>query len=132
MSDDGGEKIMVEAKNLKVGKFCIIDDEPCKVVSIDISKPGKHGSAKCRIVAVGISDNRKREIVKPGDQTIGVPIIDKRTAQVLAISGENVQLMDMQSYETFEAKIPDELKGQLEQGKEITYWSLMGRKLLQG
>lgn len=127
-----GEKTLTEAKNLKVGKFCIIDDEPCKVVSIDISKPGKHGSAKCRIMAVGLSDGRKREIVKPGDQMIGVPIIDKRSAQVLAIAGENAQLMDMQTYETFEVRVPEELRGALEQGKEITYWAVMGKKLLMG
>ncbi|QQG39534.1 MAG: translation initiation factor IF-5A [Candidatus Aenigmatarchaeota archaeon] len=127
-----GDKTLTEAKNLKVGKFCIIDDEACKVLSIDISKPGKHGSAKCRIVAVGLTDGRKREIVKPGDQTIGVPIIDKRTAQILAVTGDTVQLMDMQTFETFESKIPEELRGQLEQGKELTYWEVLGKKLLMG
>lgn len=127
-----GEKTMTEAKNLKIGKFCIIDDEPCRVVSIEISKPGKHGSAKCRIVAVGLVDGRKREIVKPADQMIGVPIIDKRTAQVLAITGDNIQLMDIQTYETFEAHVPEELRGRIEQGAEITYWVVMGKKILMG
>ncbi|MBI4017386.1 MAG: translation initiation factor IF-5A [Candidatus Aenigmarchaeota archaeon] len=127
-----GDKTQTEIKALKPGKYCIIDDEPCKITSIDISKPGKHGSSKARLEAVGIIDGRKRQIVKPADSTIGVPIIDKRQAQVLSLTPDAVQLMDMQTYETFEARIPDELKGKLENGQEITYWDVLGKKLLMG
>lgn len=40
-----------ELGSLKPGNLVIIDGEPCKVVSIEKSKPGKHGSAKARVVA---------------------------------------------------------------------------------
>ncbi|MGB9674667.1 MAG: translation initiation factor IF-5A, partial [Nanopusillaceae archaeon] len=36
--------------SLKVGHNIIIDGEPCKIVEFEKSKPGKHGSAKARIV----------------------------------------------------------------------------------
>ena len=64
----------------------------------------------------------------PVKHKIHVPIIDKRSAQVLAIMGDNVQLMDLETYETFEMPIPDEYKGQLEAGKEIQYLEALGRK----
>jgi translation initiation factor 5A len=59
---------------------------------------------------------------------VSVPIIDKRSAQIISIMGENVQLMDLETYETFEMKIPDEFKDQLQPGSEILYLEALGRK----
>jgi translation initiation factor 5A len=121
-------KELSEIRTLKINRYIIIDDEPCKIVGMSTSKPGKHGEAKARIEAIGIFDKQKRSIVKPVKHKIHVPIIDKRSAQVLAIMGDNVQLMDLETYETFEMPIPDEYKGQLEAGKEIQYLEALGRK----
>ena len=38
------------------------------------------------------------------------------------------QLMDMESYETFNVPIPDEFRDDLEPGKEINYLEALGRK----
>ena len=122
----------IAIKNLKPGKYCVIDGEPCRVTSLTKSKPGKHGGAKARLDAVGIFDGRKRSIVKPASAEIEVPIVEKKTGQVVAITGETAQIMDLETYETFEAKIPEDLKGKLEQGGEVAYWILMGRKMLVG
>ena len=119
-------------KHLKPGKFCVIDGEPCRVLSMVTSSSGKHGAAKARLEAVGIFDNKKRSIVKPADTEIEVPVVEKKTGQVVAITGDNVQIMDLETYETFEAPIPDDLKGKITQGAEIQYWILMGRKMIVG
>ncbi len=121
-------KELAEVRTLKVNRYMIIDDEPCKIMSISTSKPGKHGEAKARIEAVGVFDGQKRSVVHPVKHKIGVPIIDKRTAQVVALMGDNVQLMDMETYETFEMPIPEEYKGKLEPGSEISYLIALGRK----
>jgi translation initiation factor 5A len=119
-------------KSLKPGKYCVIDGEPCKVLSVSISAPGKHGGAKARLDAVGIFDERKRSIVKPADTEIDVPIVEKKSAQVVAITGDMGQFMDMETYETFDMKIPEELKGKIQQGSETVYWIILDRKLLVG
>jgi len=122
-------KEMAEVRELKVGRYVLIDEEPCKIQSISTSKPGKHGEAKARIDAVGIFDEQKRSVVHPVKHKVGVPIIDKRSAQILALMGTDVvQLMDMETYETFEMPIPEDLKGQLEPGKEILYLQAMGKR----
>lgn len=121
-------KELAEVRTLKVNRYIIIDDEPCKIVSISTSKPGKHGEAKARIEAIGVFDDQKRSIVRPVTHKVNVPIIDKGTAQVIAVMGDNVQLMDMETYETFEMPIPAEFKGQLEAGKEIQYLQALGKK----
>ncbi|DAC72885.1 MAG TPA: translation initiation factor IF-5A [Thermoplasmata archaeon] len=120
---------MAEVRELKVGRYVLIDEEPCKIQSISTSKPGKHGEAKARIDAVGIFDEQKRSVVHPVKHKVGVPIIDKRSAQILALMGSDVvQLMDLETYETFDMPIPEDLKGQLEPGKEILYLQAMGKR----
>ncbi|ODS37144.1 translation initiation factor IF-5A [Candidatus Altiarchaeales archaeon WOR_SM1_SCG] len=101
---------IVELRTLKVGRYMVMDDEPCKITSMDVSKPGKHGEAKVRIEGIGIFDNRKRSAIKPSGHKVTIPMLDKRTGQVLTVIGDEVQLMDMESYETFELPIPEEFK----------------------
>ena len=118
-----------ELGSLKPGNLVIIDGEPCKVVSIEKSKPGKHGSAKARVVAIGIFDSVKRSIVGPVDSHIDIPIINKKSAQVVAIL-DTVQLMDLETYETFETELPEDekLREKLEPGVNVEYWEIMNRK----
>lgn len=123
-------KKVVEVKTLKVGKYVIIGGEASKIISIQTSSPGKHGAAKARVEAVGIFDGQKRNFVKPVDSKCDVPMIDKRLGQVLAIMGNDVQLMDLETYETFEIPIPEELKDKLNEGSEVDYILAMGNKKL--
>ena len=121
-------KELAEIRTLRVNRYIIIDDEPCKIQSISKSKPGKHGEAKARIEAIGIFNGQKKSIVHSVSHKVHVPIIDKRSAQVVAIMGDNVQLMDLDTYETFEMAIPDEYRDQLEPGKDIQYLIALDRK----
>lgn len=121
-------KEVAEVRELRVNRYIIIDNEPCKIVSITTSKPGKHGDAKARIEAIGIFDNQKRSVVYPVKHKVQIPIIDKRVAQVISVSGDVAQLMDMETYETFELEIPEEFKGKLEAGKEIQYIEALGKR----
>ncbi|MEM5814489.1 MAG: translation initiation factor IF-5A [Candidatus Aenigmatarchaeota archaeon] len=117
-------------KTLKEGKLLMLEGEPCKVLDVAVSASGKHGAAKVRLDAVGMFDNKKRSIVKPADTEVEVPIVEKKNAQVVAITPPTVQLMDLETYETFESPIPDELKDKLQQGAEVMYWIIEGRKML--
>ena len=97
---------VAEIKTLKQGKYLVLGGEASKITSISTSSPGKHGAAKARIEAVGIFDNQKRSLVKPVNAKVDIPIIDKRVGQGLAIMGEEVQLMDLETYETIDLPIP--------------------------
>lgn len=117
-----------EVRTLKENRYVIIDEEPCRILSISTSKPGKHGEAKARVEGVGIFDGLKHSFVHPVSHKVKVPLIDKRAAQVLAKIGEEVQLMDMVTYETFNIPIPEEFKEELKEGMEIQYLIAMDRK----
>jgi translation initiation factor 5A len=121
-------KEQVEVRQLREGGYVIIDDEPCEIVSISVSKPGKHGAAKARIDAIGIFDGQKRSIVQPVTAKAYVPIVERKRAQVISIVGNTAQLMDLETYETFELQIPDELMDKMEPGKEIVYLESLGKR----
>jgi len=118
-------------KSLKKGQFVLIDNVPCRVDKVSISVAGKHGAAKARLEAIGIFDGKRRSVVKPADEEVEVPIIEKKTAQVLAVVGDRVQLMDLSTYETFEVDIPEEKKGQLSSGQEIYYFEVLGQRTIK-
>ena len=117
-----------EVRTLKEGRYIVIDDEPCKILSISTSKPGKHGEAKARIEAMGLFDESKKSVVYPVKHKVLVPLIDKRQAQIVSIMGAEVQLMDLETYEMFMLHIPDDMKGTLNPGSDILYMVAMNRK----
>lgn len=120
----------VEVNELKPGKFVVIDGAPCKILKITTAKPGKHGAAKARIEGIGILDNQKRSMVAPTDAKVEALIIEKKSGQVLAFIGDNVQIMDLETYETIEIPKPDpeEIGGTLVEGGEVDYIEVMGQR----
>jgi len=121
----------VSVNTLKVGRYVVIDGVACVIKDIQTSRPGKHGHAKSRIDAVGLVDGQKRVIIRPGHDTIETPLVGKETAQVLSIHGDTANVMDMKSYETFDLKVPDELKGQVKEGSNVSYWIILGDKVMK-
>jgi translation initiation factor 5A len=119
---------MQQVRELKVNRYIVIDDEPCKIIELTTSKPGKHGEAKARIVAIGIFTGNKRSIVSPVTHQVQVPMIEKKQAQVVSIQGDEAQLMDLESYEMFNLDIPEEFKEKIEAGQEVSYQDAMGRR----
>lgn len=125
------DKTTASLKDLKPNGFVLIDDAPCRVEKVQVSSSGKHGAAKCRVDALGLLDNRRRSIVKPADDTIDVPIVTKDKAQVLSVSGNKAQLMDLNNYTIFELDIPEERKDQVIAGSEIDYFEVCDTKTLK-
>ncbi len=117
-----------EVRELKEGRYMLIDEEPCRILSIQTSKPGKHGEAKARIDAVGLFDGAKRSVVFPVKHKVQVPMIGKRQAQILSLTDTEVQLMDLENYETFSLPLEAELKGTLSPGTEVQYLDAMGKR----
>ncbi|MDD2473781.1 MAG: translation initiation factor IF-5A [Methanoculleus sp.] len=124
-------KEQTEVGKLKEGRYVVVEDEPCRIVSIAISKPGKHGAAKSRIDCIGIFDGVKRSIVQPVSAKTYVPVVERKVAQVISIAGTTLQLMDVKDFEMFELTVPEEQAGSLEPGQEIANISSLGKKKLE-
>ena len=124
----------IELGSLKIGSYILLPvsdqptGEPCRITEYDTSKPGKHGAAKARIVGMGVFDDQKRPHVGPVSMQVHVPLIDKRPGQIISMTDSNIQVMDMETFDTIEVDMVDEeIKGKLEQGQEIEYWKVIDR-----
>ncbi len=119
--------------DLKVGSYAMVDGEPSRIMSLQKSKSGKHGSAKYRCSAISLFDGSKRSFVSPVDASINIPIVEKNPAQIVSMGDSSLQLMDLESYEVFEVVMPKdtEIVAKLAAGKEVEYWKIMGRYKIQ-
>lgn len=121
---------IVGVNEISKGSYMLFDGVPCRVSEVSISKPGKHGHAKFRIIGVGLLDEKKREVVMP-HRDVEVPIVEKRNAQVLSVSGNTANVMDIESFEVFDIEIPEELKADCVPGCVAMYWDIMNTRVMK-
>lgn len=126
-----GEVKQVEISSIKKGNYVVIDGHASIATDIQVSRPGKHGHAKIRLTAAGIKDGNKRVVMMPGHDRIEAPIIEKKTAQVLSVTGNTANLMDMGTFETFDAEIPEELQAECVEGVYVLFWDVLDDKLIK-
>lgn len=122
---------LVEIGSLKKNGFILIDGIACRISDIKHSKTGKHGHAKIRVSALGVLDGRRREMIKPSDAKVEVPIVQKSDAQVISMDNDVAKVMDLNTYETFDIKIPEEFEDKVEKDSQILYWDVKGTKIIK-
>ncbi len=120
---------IINATDAKSGTSIEIEGEPYTVKKVDISKPGRHGHAKCRIEAEGILTGKKKIIVVPGGEKLRVPMIEKRKAQVMNVDGNKASVMDLESYETLE--IPIEQGVEIKEEDQVEYWKINDHMIIK-
>ena len=122
---------VIEATEMRVGSYLLLDGVAHQVKKMDVSKTGKHGHAKVRFEAVNIVSGKKKVNVVPGHDKFEVPMIEKRNAQVLSVNGDSASIMDSESYENLDLTIPEDLQGTVTDGVTVEYWDVEGDKLIK-
>ena len=122
---------IINATEARVGTNILLEGIPFTIKKIDISKTGKHGSSKCRMEAVDMINGNKKVFVVPGHERFEVPLVNKNKAQVLSISEDRASVMNLESFETIEVSIPEELKEQFGENDNIEYWDIEGNLLVK-
>jgi len=125
-----GEIKLASVGTLQKGSYIVIDGVACKVTDTATSRPGKHGHAKVNMMAIGLIDGKKRNLVLPGHDNVEVPIIGKQDAQVLAVVGDKLSCMDMGTYETIELTLNEDVP-EAKVGDVVLYWQILEDKVLK-
>ncbi len=125
-----GEVSLMPMKDLRVGRYVVIEGIPCRVVDIETSAPGKHGSAKMRVTAIGMFEGQKKTLLMPSHAEVEVPVIVKKKAQVVSVTETSVQLMDSETYAVYDLPITEEFKGKIKAGGEVEVIEAMEKKAL--
>jgi len=116
----------VEVRDLDEGSYVMIDDVACKINAYSTAKPGKHGSAKARVEAEGVFDGKKRNLSQPVDAKIRVPIINRKQGQVVSVDGDEAQVMDLETFDTFTLALPEDVS--LVPDDEIEYLEMESQR----
>ena len=130
-----------EIQKLKTGQYKKVDEEPSIIKATERSKSGKHGHAKVRVVCVGVFDNNKRSLTIPSGHMVEIPEIIKGNAQINFIEDASINIMDLESYESFDVAWPkeEELSKKLKELQanpdeistaQVDYWKLANRTLI--
>jgi len=122
---------LINAAQARTGTAILVEGVPCIVRSNDISKTGKHGHSKCRIEAISVLDGKKKVFVTGRHERLECPMILKNKAQLLSITENTASVMDLESFETLEMAIPEELKEDLKEGDQVEYWDAEGNKIIK-
>jgi translation initiation factor 5A len=115
-----------QVRELQEGSYVMMEDSPCKINSYSTAKPGKHGSAKARIEGSGVFDGKKRSLSQPVDAKVWVPIVERKGGQVVSVEGDDAQIMDLDTYETFTMRVPED--ADLSPDDEIEYLEYEGQR----
>jgi len=122
---------IITATEARVGTNILLEGECYTVKKMDVSKTGKHGHAKCRIEAVNMISGNKKVFVIPGHDRFEVPLVNKNKGQVLSMNGEHASVMDLETFETLDISLPNELKGEIKENDNVEYWDIEGTKIIK-
>ncbi|GMH66302.1 hypothetical protein TrLO_g3240 [Triparma laevis f. longispina] len=100
-------EIPCEAGAIKKGGYMNIKGRPCKVLSISVSKTGKHGHAKCNFETVDIFNGKKIMDMVPSTHGTTVPIVNKTEWEIANIDDEDfLSLFDEGGEQKDDVKLP--------------------------
>ena len=125
---------LAHAGSLRAGSYLLVDGAACIVKDTQTSRPGKHGHAKVRIKAQDIITGSTKEVVKPGHDNVEVPLILKKKGQILSVEGNDVELMDMETFEQVSVDLgiaDEEVRGQVAAGQTVLFWQVMGKIIIK-
>jgi translation initiation factor 5A len=59
---------------------------------------------------------------------VHIPLIDKRTGQIISMTDAGIQVMDSETFETIDISlVEDEIKDKIQQGQDVEFWKVMDR-----
>ena len=119
-----------QASNMKKGQYMILKGSPCKIVSVSISKTGKHGHAKAAITGICLFTGKKCEDSIPGSHNVDCPNVKKTEYSLINILEDDyLSLMDEETGEMFEelslsdhknwAELNQKIRDDFEAGHEV-------------
>jgi translation initiation factor 5A len=123
------------ASSVRKGGFILINNFPCKVVSMSTSKTGKHGHAKIHFVAIDIFTNKKMDMLEASTHNVDIPNVSRTEYSLLDAGDDFLSLMDDKSNVREDIRTPahmrDEIKAAIEAGRSlvVSVLSAMGQEV---
>ena len=118
---------MTGVKELENGDYVSYNGKPCRVKSKVNVTVGTHCHTKVKLELEFIFEKRTEEIAFATHTQLEQLEIYRKKGQIIAKQGETLQVMDLVSYETFDAGCEKELYDELEVGNEVIFLDISGK-----
>ncbi|XP_038079353.1 eukaryotic translation initiation factor 5A-1-like [Patiria miniata] len=138
--DAGASKTFpIQCSALRKSGHVMMKGQPCKIVEMSTSQPGKHGHAKVHIVGIDIFTGKKYEDFCPSTHTMSVPHVKREDYQVIGVWDECVNLLDNKGISRGDIRLPEgelgtQIKTRFEAEEElmVTLMTSMDRDMICG
>jgi len=120
---------MIKVADARIGTCIMHRGEPHKITGKERVTVGTHMHSKTRITVQGMLSGRSEVLTLGHHENLDdLEIINKKGQVVAKIPGQNqLQIMDLVSYETVNAAVPDEQFKTITEGSIVTFIDVMGK-----
>ncbi len=119
---------MIKVADARVGTCIMNRGEPSKVTQKERVTVGTHMHSKTRLVVQGIFSGRSEVLTLSHHENLeDIEIINKKGQVVAKIPPNQIQIMDLVSYETLTATVTDDQFAKISEGSIVTFIELQGK-----
>lgn len=119
---------MMEIKQLKKGSYIMHKGEPALIKTMGLVVTGTHSHGKMKLEVQGLFSRTNDSFTLPLHERVEEVEIIRKLGQLLSMNSNQGQVMDMQSYETFDSEIGEGVDAG--EGDEVTFIEHQGRALV--
>ena len=120
---------MIKVADARTGTCIMNRGEPYKVIQKERVTVGTHMHSKTRLTVQGVFSGRTEVLTLSHHENLEDVQITNKKGQVVSKSSPNqIQIMDLVSYETFTATVDDkEMFDKINEGSIVTFIELQGK-----
>ncbi len=119
---------MIKVADSRIGTCIINRGEPSKITSKERVTVGTHMHSKTKLTVQGIFSGRSEVLTLGHHENLeDIEIINKKGQAVSKIPPDQVQIMDLVTYETLTATVKPEQFSQISEGSIVTYIDIQGK-----
>ncbi|MBI2144426.1 hypothetical protein HYU17_04735 [Candidatus Woesearchaeota archaeon] len=119
---------MIKVADAKVGTCIMNRGEPAKVTQKERVTTGTHMHSKTKLTVQGIFSGRAETLTLGHHENLeDIEIVNKKGQVVAKIPPEQIQIMDLMSYETLNAAVTKEQFEQISEGSVVTFIEIQGK-----
>ncbi len=122
---------MIKVADARAGTCIMNRGEPAKVIKKERVTVGTHMHSKTKLTVQGLFSGRSEVLTLGHHENLeDIEIINKKGQVVAKIPPNQLQLMDLISYETLSATVADEVFQKLQEGSMVTFIDFNGKVIV--
>jgi translation initiation factor 5A len=118
------------ASELKKGSAFEYKGEVLKVTRKELVTVGTHSHTKLKLFVKPLFGGGEKNMILAHNDRVEIVEASKKTATVVSKTLDKIQIMDLHTYETYDADIDEALKQEVNEGDTIIFVDYKGKVLV--